>query len=122
MPWRLIVFLLSLIVVLVFAGFNMNNSSNISFGFHELTDVPIFVSLLFSFILGVLFALPVAYFEKKNNKSKKKKPGIVDENIPETGETINKIDKKRFSFGAGLKKKDKKINDESDFEKKDTFI
>ena len=73
MPWRLISFLFSLVLLLLFAGFNMNNSSNISFGFRELTDVPIFVSLLFSFILGVLFAIPFAYFGGKTSGSKKTK-------------------------------------------------
>ncbi len=85
MPWRLIIFLLCLLLVLVFAGFNMNNSSNISFGFYELKDVPVFVSLLFSFIIGVLFALPFIFIGRRNVR---KSPGKETEEIPVKKEPV----------------------------------
>ncbi|MBI9100848.1 MAG: hypothetical protein JEY99_00420 [Spirochaetales bacterium] len=99
----------------------MNNSSNISFGFRELTDVPVFVSLLFSFILGVLFALPVAYFEKKSRKVRKKKSVPVEDEVykPDYKDQNEKKDKKKFSIG-NLNKKKKKT-EETGFEKKDSI-
>jgi uncharacterized integral membrane protein len=60
MPWRLISFLLSLIIITVFIAFNLDNVSDISFGFTVLTEVPIFVSLLVAFLAGALVMLPAA--------------------------------------------------------------
>jgi hypothetical protein len=37
----------------------MNNRCDISFGFVTYKDIPIFVSALFSFVLGMLFTLPM---------------------------------------------------------------
>ena len=114
MPWRLIVFLISLLVLLVFAGFNMNNASDISFGFYELENVPIFVSLLFSFILGVLFAIPFAFFGRKSGAKAKTKE-TREENNNDGG--IFKLKKKE-----GKVKKDMKNDTGKDFEEKEDFI
>ena len=54
-------------VIVVFALFlafivlNMPNRCNISFGFKVVEDVPVFISVLFSFMLGMLFALPFGF-------------------------------------------------------------
>ena len=68
-------FILFIIIFLVFLGFimlNLENSSNISFGFIELPNVPVFVSILVSFMLGMLFAVPVTLLlgRKKHKKGK----------------------------------------------------
>lgn len=60
MPWRLISFLLALGIITVFIGFNLDNVSDISFGFTILSDVPIFISLLVAFLTGALVMLPAA--------------------------------------------------------------
>lgn len=73
MPWRLIGFILCIVFVTVFIGFNLDNSCNISFGFYELKDVPIFFSLLASFLLGVLVVLPFTLIKKHSKKSKQNK-------------------------------------------------
>ncbi len=73
MPWRLIGFILCIVFVTVFIGFNLDNSCNISFGFYELKDVPIFFSLLASFLLGVLVVLPFTLVKKHSKKSKQNK-------------------------------------------------
>jgi len=90
MPWRLIVFLIFLAVVVVFAGFNTGNATNISFGFYTVENVPIFLSLFASFFLGVLITLPFTMFrsskkkqklpkeKKESRKSRKKRKGSTE--------------------------------------------
>ena len=73
MPWRLIGFILCIVFVTVFIGFNLDNSCNISFGFYELKDVPIFFSLMASFLLGVMVVPPFTLVKKQSKKSKQPK-------------------------------------------------
>jgi len=86
-PWKMIFFLVVLAVVVFFAGFNITNVSDISFGFHKFVDVPIFVSLSIAFIAGALIMLP---FMAKSRHTKKEKSTLqrkaktsLDEEIPD---------------------------------------
>jgi uncharacterized membrane protein YgaE (UPF0421/DUF939 family) len=54
---RLVVFILIFAILLTFAILNLDSKSNISFGFTELYDVPVFISSFFAFMLGLLVAL-----------------------------------------------------------------
>jgi len=60
MPWRLILFLLVLTIVVLFAGFNITNVADISFGIWTLHQVPIFLSLFIAFLVGCFVMLPFA--------------------------------------------------------------
>ncbi|MFW6388244.1 MAG: hypothetical protein ACOC0B_03110, partial [bacterium] len=60
MPWKFLLFLLFLAVVILFAGINVNNSADINLGFHYFEDVPVFVGLGSAFMLGALSILPFA--------------------------------------------------------------
>jgi uncharacterized integral membrane protein len=64
MPWKTLLFLFALSVVVVFAALNMHHTTNISFGFHEFTAVPIFVSLFVAFLAGNLFMVPLLFRKK----------------------------------------------------------
>lgn len=84
MPWKLIAFLVVLALVVVFAGFNINNASDISFGFYTIEGVPIFVSLFCAFLLGVIVTIPVAVRFRSRRKKKKPKEdkGALKESAP----------------------------------------
>ncbi|MCL2192549.1 MAG: hypothetical protein FWB78_04035 [Treponema sp.] len=58
MPWRLIKFIAIFVVFLLFIVFNLGNRSDISLGFHTFSDVPVFLTAFFAFILGMLLTLP----------------------------------------------------------------
>lgn len=60
MPWKLVFYLVLLALILVFVGLNLGNTTDISFGFVQFQDVPVFMSLFVAFFVGVLVALPVA--------------------------------------------------------------
>ena len=90
MPWKLIGFILILGIVVVFIGFNIENKSDISFGFAVLENVPIFISLFTAFLLGAVVALPFAISKAKKIKAsssprkvkkKKEKEKVVTEPV-----------------------------------------
>ena len=81
MPWKFVTVLVIVGLILFFVVFNMNNTSDISFGFYTAKDVPIFLSLFISFFLGFLVTLPFALssssrkakatFEKQQRRGEK---------------------------------------------------
>ena len=70
MPWRLIVFIVIFAVFLVFITFNLENKCDISFGFKVIPDVPVFVTVFSSFVLGIFCALPLILHIKKGFREK----------------------------------------------------
>lgn len=96
MPWRLLIFLLIMTLVIFFAGFNINNEADISFGFYTIKDVPIFISLFISFLLGAFIMLPFTIFKKKPSKKKiekeekKEKKKAEEENKRQKKKSRNK--------------------------------
>jgi hypothetical protein len=87
MPWKLIFLLIVLAIVLVFVGLNLGNTSDISLGFVDFEDVPVFMGLFIAFFLGVAVAIPISMssssrktkarsekrFEKRRRKEEKKR-------------------------------------------------
>ena len=59
MPWRLLIVLVILVLVALFATFNLE-PVDVSIGFHDFKEIPLFLALMFSFILGALLMLPFA--------------------------------------------------------------
>lgn len=81
-PWKLIFFLIILTIVVLFAGFNINNTSDVSFGFKTAKDVPIFISLFIAFLLGNFVMLPFALSRtRKTRKAKKAKKEAKQEKM-----------------------------------------
>ena len=105
MPIKLILFLIIVVVVTVFAGFNTTNVCNVSLVFHEFENVPVFVTVLFSFVAGILVMLPFAF--------RKKKAPTVQENIQKTvaaQNTQNDDEKTVFKIKAGSQKTKTKVD------------
>lgn len=99
MPWRLVLFLVVLAVVVAFAGFNIQNVASISFGFYTLESVPVFLSLFAAFFLGVLVMLPFT-LRKRGKKGKQSKKASTT-----AGDTPKLTDE---SASGGKKKRGKK--------------
>jgi len=72
---RVIVFILVFVFFLAFIVLNLNNKCDVSFGFTTIKDFPIFISVLSSFVLGMLVTIPMMLFRKRD----KQKP-LIDEN------------------------------------------
>lgn len=68
MPFRLVFMVIVLIVLVVFMGYNVENRCDVSFAFYTLKDVPVILTILASFALGLLAALPFALRGRKNRQ------------------------------------------------------
>jgi len=60
MPWRLILFILLFVVLLLFIALNLTHSCDINLFFKIIPDVPVYLTALFAFALGILCAIPIA--------------------------------------------------------------
>jgi hypothetical protein len=82
MPWRLILCILILALVLGFIGFNLENRCDISFGPRgikalTISQAPVYLTVFTSFILGMLCSLPlvISFRPKKAKGPEKPKKG-----------------------------------------------
>lgn len=74
MPWKLLLTLIIFSLFVAFTGFNLGNTSVISFGFTEFQNVPIFLSLSIAFLIGAFYSIPYVLFtRKKQDKPPKEK-------------------------------------------------
>ena len=65
-----IIFILVFACFLCFIIFNLGNASDVSLGFRTFHDIPVFVTALFSFALGMLFVLPLIFTVGRKRKLK----------------------------------------------------
>ena len=98
--FRLVVFIIIFLVFLAFIVLNLSNTSDLSFGFVTLNDIPVFVSVLCSFMLGMLFSIPLAFAiswnRRKQNKimdTQTERPPVIDHS------TQDEIIKEKSSYG-----------------------
>ena len=119
--WRLLAFILACLFFLGFIVFNLENKSNVSFGFWTFSEIPVFLTAFSSFVLGMLFAVPfVLFFGRKKKAShdslsagenelseRKKWWGSKKENcLPDAGErereaasSVNEVKKENSPYG-----------------------
>jgi hypothetical protein len=106
MPLKLIGFIITLLIIVTFIGFNLDNSSDIKLWFGEkglLTDVPIFISFFVMYLIGVLSVVPflVSWKLKKRTSGKK----VVSDQ-----ENSGKTEKKSVRV-LGSRKRSKKVSE-----------
>jgi len=73
MNWKLIYFLFIVLFLGLFAGFNMKNSCDISLIFYTFENVPVYVSNIFSFLIGLILTIPFFFGSKKKKTVNEKK-------------------------------------------------
>ena len=66
---RLLIFILVFAIFLAFIVFNLDNKSDVSFGIKTFNDVPVFLTVFSSFVLGMLFAVPLVLRRKKPSRA-----------------------------------------------------
>ena len=84
MPWRLITCIVVFGIFLAFIMFNLDNRCDINFFGAKLENVPVFITIFASFILGFSCALPVIHHIKRKKKEPHEK-----ENKPKKEENFN---------------------------------
>ena len=106
MPWKMILVIVIIFLVGIFAGFNLNET-NISIGFYVFENVPVFLGLIISFIMGAGMMLPFTIRRKISRKKEEKKNKKEAENtneVKQIEENVNIIE----STDDRAEKKDKK--------------
>jgi len=76
MRWRLIQFIVLFLVFVVFIVLNLGEEyrCKINFGFIQTKEVPVFLTVFFSFIIGMLCILPFVFIKphkKQDNEGQK---------------------------------------------------
>ena len=59
MPWRLIIMIIVVAVFLVFITFNLDNRCEINFFGAKIPEVPVFITIFISFVIGLLSSIPL---------------------------------------------------------------
>ena len=85
---RLLGFIVIFVVFTCFIVLNLQHRSDLSFGFITFNDVPVFLSVLCSFMLGMLVAIPLAFSlswkrRSANKQAKKQEKSSQIEKTPQ---------------------------------------
>lgn len=62
------------VIVAVFAGFNMNTRCDINLIYKTFEQVPVFLALIFAFVAGVVVAMPFVFVGRHKHNAKEPKP------------------------------------------------
>jgi len=65
MTKNIIIIILIIVLEAVFATLNIKNLSDISIGFKVFKDIPVFITITISFLMGALIFFPIAFFAGK---------------------------------------------------------
>ncbi len=107
---RLLGTILSLVVLAFFVGFNLDNKCNVNMLVHTFQNVPVFITIIISFVVGVLFTMPFA-FSYKSQKKKEAKNNQVQVVDKKTKKLFSKKDSK-----ASEKKSETETKNEESFQ------
>ena len=76
---RLVIFIIIFALFLGFIVLNLEHRSDVSFGFVSFKNIPVFLSVLASFALGMLFSIPLAFsLSRKKKKKNEQKAEALD--------------------------------------------
>jgi len=101
MPWRLIVSIVIFALFLVFITFNLDNRCDLSLGLVKFEQVPVFMTVFVSFVLGLICGLPFVFLvrRKRGGLAKMEKIRELDAASPRNNDIAEK--RKKFMRGHG---------------------
>ncbi|WP_180486595.1 hypothetical protein [Treponema socranskii] len=67
----LIIFIVIAVLIAIFTGFNLGNVCDVNVIFHTFHKVPVFITIIISFIAGIVVALPFSFGKGKSIAAKK---------------------------------------------------
>ena len=112
---HMIVFILVFAVFLCFIVLNLEHRCDVSLGFRTFYDIPVFLTSLFSFALGMLFVLPLVFTVGRKRKLKAARaetPRIEGSNIEASPPARKKFLKRKSSKKSDLASDGDKIQKE----------
>ena len=123
MPIKLIGTIILLILVTIFAGVNLDNKCDITFIFYTFKDVPVFMTVIISFAIGLIVMLPFTFGRKRRKAVKQEAKPVENKETPTKTETESKtlFDFKIKREGNAENGKLKEENGKAKKEKKSLF-
>jgi len=120
-----IFFILVFAVFLCFIIFNLGNTCAVSLGFIIIPDVPVFVTALFSFALGMLFVLPLLFTVGRKRKLKAARAKAENQQIESARTEDQREDSKipppkKKLFGRKSSKKSDAASEEDKIQKENS--
>ena len=108
MPGKLLYFIMVMLMLVLFMGFNLSNRCDISVIFHVFKDVPIFLSMPSSFLLGNIAVLPFLISSRHKMKKAEKQTVVYHdvEKVALKPEKRRWFGKKKHSEENGAAKQD----------------
>ena len=108
MPGKLVYFIIVMLMLVLFMGFNLSNRCDISVIFYVFKDVPIFLSMLFAFLLGNIAVLPFLISSRHKMKKAEKQAALYHdvEKVELKPEKRRGFGKKKHSEENGTAKQD----------------
>jgi len=108
MPGKLVYFIIVMLMLVLFMGFNLSNRCDISVIFYVFKDVPIFLSMLFAFLLGNIAVLPFLISSRHKMKKAEKQAALYHdvEKVELNPEKRRWFGKKKHSEENGTAKQD----------------
>lgn len=92
---KLIIGIVLLIFTVFFVGFNLDNRCDVNLLFYTFKNLPVFYTILISFVLGVFVTIPAFLLSlKKDKKNKTQKPLSFSKNSKKSAETPKKTEQK----------------------------
>ena len=92
---KLIIGIVLLVFTVFFVGFNLDNRCDVNLLFYTFKNLPVFYTILISFVLGVFVTIPAFLLSLKNDKKNKtQKPLSFSKNSKKSAETPKKTDQK----------------------------
>lgn len=92
---KLIIGIVLLIFTVFFVGFNLDNRCDVNLLFYTFKNLPVFYTILISFVLGVFVTIPAFLLSlKKDKKNKTQKPLSFSKNSKKSAETPKKAEQK----------------------------
>ncbi len=104
--WKVIGSILAVTIIVLFISFNIENKSDISFIVYTIYEIPVYLTIFISLLIGVLAMLPFAL----GFRGKKKKVKSVESLEQEINSTFDK----KFSDTQNTKKKKKRSKKKDD--------
>ena len=99
MPIKLIGTIILLILVTIFAGVNLDNKCDITFIIHTFKDVPVFMTVIISFAIGLIVMLPFTF-----GRRKRKTPKVEAKNVESASESKKAETESKTLFDFKIKR------------------
>lgn len=98
---RLITTIVCLVLLAFFAGFNLDNKCNVNLLFHTFQNVPVFFTIITSFVVGIVFTIPFAFIRRGKSGKKDRLEKIKDKNRKSAAENSAKPSSKTSESSSG---------------------